>query len=92
MKFSETFEMIGECPDNGFKFNVPYHFESTVRAAGEHSHPARMKRLAQEAVTLSSSLPLSYSSSVFVRTDQDRLDVMKVRFYLDYLVFENEYI
>jgi baculoviral IAP repeat-containing protein 6 len=70
--------MIAECPDNGYKFNVAYHFESTVRAAGERCHPARMKRLAQEAVTLSTSLPLSYSSSVFVRTDQDRLDVMKV--------------
>lgn len=70
--------MISECPDNGYKFTVAYHFEGTVRAAGERSHPARMKRLAQEAVTLSTSLPLSYSSSVFVRTDQDRLDVMKV--------------
>lgn len=82
MFFIETFEMIGECPNNGFKFNVNYHFESNVRSAGERCHPARMKRLAQEAVTLSTSLPLSYSSSVFVRTDQDRLDVMKVSFCL----------
>ncbi|XP_068618996.1 baculoviral IAP repeat-containing protein 6 isoform X2 [Battus philenor] len=74
----ETFEMIAECPENGFRFTVPYHFESTVRAAGERAHPARMKRLAQEAATLATSLPLSYSSSVFVRTDTDRLDVMKV--------------
>jgi hypothetical protein len=37
-----------------------------------------MRRLAQEAVTLSTSLPLSYSSSVFVRCDDDRLDIMKV--------------
>ncbi|XP_049878015.1 baculoviral IAP repeat-containing protein 6 isoform X2 [Pectinophora gossypiella] len=74
----ETFEMIVECPESGFKFTVPYHFEGTVRAAGERAHPARMKRLAQEAATLATSLPLSYSSSVFVRTDTDRLDVMKV--------------
>ncbi|KAJ2953080.1 hypothetical protein O0L34_g643 [Tuta absoluta] len=79
----ETFEMIVECGESaggagGFKFTVPYHFEGTVRAAGERSHPARMKRLAQEAATLATSLPLSYSSSVFVRTDTDRLDVMKV--------------
>ncbi|OWR46977.1 survivin-1 [Danaus plexippus plexippus] len=74
----EPFEMMCECPEGGFRFTVPYHFESTVRAAGERAHPARMKRLAQEAATLATSLPLSYSSSVFVRTDADRLDVMKV--------------
>ncbi|XP_047537096.1 baculoviral IAP repeat-containing protein 6 [Vanessa atalanta] len=74
----ETFEMMAECPEGGFRFTVPYHFEGTVRAAGERAHPARMKRLAQEAATLATSLPLSYSSSVFVRTDTDRLDVMKV--------------
>ncbi|XP_053613474.1 baculoviral IAP repeat-containing protein 6 isoform X2 [Plodia interpunctella] len=74
----ETFEMLAECPESGFKFTVPYHFEGAVRAAGERAHPARMKRLAQEAATLATSLPLSYSSSVFVRTDTDRLDVMKV--------------
>lgn len=76
--FSETFEMITECAESGFRFSVPYHFEGTVRAAGERAHPTRMKRLAQEAATLATSLPLSYSSSVFVRTDTDRLDVMKV--------------
>lgn len=74
----ETFEMIAECSESGFRFLVPYHFESAVRAAGDRTHPARMKRLAQEAATLATSLPLSYSSSVFVRTDADRLDVMKV--------------
>ncbi|PZC74551.1 hypothetical protein B5X24_HaOG207685 [Helicoverpa armigera] len=70
--------MIAECAESGFRFLVPYHFEGLVRAAGERAHPARMKRLAQEAATLATSLPLSYSSSVFVRTDADRLDVMKV--------------
>lgn len=75
---TETFEMIAECAESGFRFLVPYHFEGAVRAAGERAHPARMKRLAQEAATLATSLPLSYSSSVFVRTDADRLDVMKV--------------
>lgn len=71
--------MIIENPDGGgYKFAVSYHFESNMRAAGERSHPTRVKRLAQEAVTLSTALPLSYSSSVFVRCDADRLDVMKV--------------
>ncbi|XP_054283105.1 baculoviral IAP repeat-containing protein 6 [Macrosteles quadrilineatus] len=75
----ETYEMISESSDgNGFQFVVSYHFESNVRAGGDRSHPARVKRLAQETVTLSTSLPLSFSSSVFVRCDTDRLDIMKV--------------
>ncbi|XP_046485616.1 baculoviral IAP repeat-containing protein 6 isoform X2 [Neodiprion pinetum] len=75
----DTYEMITENSDaGGYKFVVSYHFESNMRAAGERSHPTRVKRLAQEAVTLSTALPLSYSSSVFVRCDADRLDVMKV--------------
>lgn len=65
--------------ENGYRFTVSHHFESNVRmAASDRGHPARVKRLAQEAVTLSTSLPLSYSSSVFVRCDTDRLDIMKV--------------
>ncbi|XP_063222017.1 baculoviral IAP repeat-containing protein 6 isoform X2 [Bacillus rossius redtenbacheri] len=74
----DTYEMIAECPEGGYQFVVSYRFESHVRAAGERSHPSRVKRLAQETVTLSTSLPLSYSSSVFVRCDTDRLDIMKV--------------
>ncbi|XP_076283788.1 BIR repeat containing ubiquitin-conjugating enzyme isoform X2 [Lasioglossum baleicum] len=75
----DTYEMITDNPESGgYKFAVSYHFEFNMRTAGERSHPARVKRLAQEAVTLSTALPLSYSSSVFVRCDTDRLDVMKV--------------
>ncbi|XP_046401534.1 baculoviral IAP repeat-containing protein 6 [Ischnura elegans] len=73
----DSYEMITEC-EEGFQFVVSYHFEPSMRAAGERCHPSRVKRLAQEAVTLSTSLPLSYSSSVFVRCDMDRLDIMKV--------------
>ncbi|XP_064112985.1 baculoviral IAP repeat-containing protein 6-like isoform X2 [Macrobrachium nipponense] len=74
----DTFEMVVEDPERGIKFVVSHHYEGLVRGAGDLCIPRRMKRLAQEAVTLSSSLPLSYSSSVFVRTDLDRLDIMKV--------------
>lgn len=65
----------------GSRFTVAYHFENAVKAAGERCHPNRMKRLAQEVATLTTSLPLSLSSSVFVRCDTDRLDIMKVRFF-----------
>lgn len=74
---TDTAEMIVES-DTGYRFIISHHFENNVRNAGDRSHPARVKRLAQETVTLSTSLPLSYSSSVFVRCDTDRLDIMKV--------------
>ncbi|XP_062702655.1 baculoviral IAP repeat-containing protein 6 isoform X3 [Aedes albopictus] len=73
----DTFEMIAET-ENGYRFTISHHFETNVRMAGDRGHPGRVKRLAQETVTLSTSLPLSYSSSVFVRCDTDRLDIMKV--------------
>lgn len=83
----ETYEMITELSEgNGFQFVVSYHFESNVRTGGDRSHPTRVKRLAQETVTLSTSLPLSFSSSVFVRCDADRLDIMKVSKFCFYLL------
>ena len=75
--FADTCEIVSE--DGGaLSFNIPHHYESNVKAAGDINNAARTRRLAQEAVTLSTSLPLSYSSSVFVRCDEDRLDLMKV--------------
>ena len=62
--------------------NVGYHFASSLRSAvnsGDGGSPARARRLAQEISSLASSLPLNYSSSVFVRCDEERLDIMKVR-------------
>lgn len=86
----DTFEMISENADGGYQFAVSYHFESNLRSAGERCHPARVKRLAQETVTLSTSLPLSYSSSVYVRCDADRLDIMKVFFQFPAIFFCEE--
>lgn len=70
--------MIVESDAGGYTFVVSHHFEASVRSAGDRCLPTRVKRLAQESVTLSTSLPLSYSSTVFVRCDNDRLDIMKV--------------
>ena len=69
--------MVSEV-DGVLHFTLPHRYESIVKAAGEVNNASRARRLAQEAVTLSTSLPLSASSSVFVRCDEDRLDVMKV--------------
>ena len=58
---------------------MTYYYESTLNMFQTNlNNSSRAKRLAQETVTLSNSLPVSYSSSVFVRCDEDRLDVMKV--------------
>lgn len=64
--------------ETGYRFTVTYNFERNAKVSADRGLPARVKRLAQETVTLSTSLPLSYSSTVFVRCDTDRLDVMKV--------------
>ncbi|XP_076097651.1 dual E2 ubiquitin-conjugating enzyme/E3 ubiquitin-protein ligase BIRC6-like isoform X3 [Mytilus galloprovincialis] len=73
----DVFQIV-EDEGNGIKFNCRHHYENNVRTAGDNSNPARTRRLAQEAVTLSTSLPLSAGSSVFVRCDEERLDIMKV--------------
>ncbi|CAG9531988.1 unnamed protein product, partial [Cercopithifilaria johnstoni] len=58
---------------------IPYHYENSLSSVGTSSSMGkRTRRLAQEIVTLSNSLPLSLSSSVFVRACEERLDVMKV--------------
>uniref|UniRef100_A0A2K6ES84 Baculoviral IAP repeat containing 6 n=1 Tax=Propithecus coquereli TaxID=379532 RepID=A0A2K6ES84_PROCO len=74
----DTFEMVSEDEDGKLGFKVNYHYISQVKNANDANSAARARRLAQEAVTLSTSLPLSSSSSVFVRCDEERLDIMKV--------------
>ena len=68
--------MLSDC--SAVKFTCSHHYENNVKAAGEVSNASRTRRLAQEATTLSTSLPLSAGSSVFVRCDEERLDIMKV--------------
>ncbi|XP_062862910.1 baculoviral IAP repeat-containing protein 6 isoform X2 [Trichomycterus rosablanca] len=74
----DTFEMVCEDEDGKLVFKMNYHYLSQVKNASDANSAARARRLAQEAVTLSTSLPLSSSSSVFVRCDEERLDIMKV--------------
>lgn len=76
--FLDTFEMVSEDEDGKLGFKINYHYMSQVKNANDANSAARARRLAQEAVTLSTSLPLSSSSSVFVRCDEERLDIMKV--------------
>lgn len=78
--------MVSEDEDGKVMFKVNYHYMSQVKNANDTNSAARSRRLAQEAVTLSTSLPLSSSSSVFVRCDEERLDIMKVTWGLLSLV------
>jgi len=64
---------------------IPFHYATSLNSmasAGGSALGKRTRRLAQEIVSLSSSLPLSFSSGVFVRTCEERLDAMKVFFLL----------
>ncbi|CAB3999527.1 baculoviral IAP repeat-containing 6-like [Paramuricea clavata] len=77
----DTFSVVTEGADGKINFTIPYHFSSSVKSAtssGQRTNAGRARRLAQEIASLSTSLPLSYSSSVFVRCDEERLDIMKV--------------
>ncbi len=68
--------------ENGTTLVIPYHYESSLSSSSTTAvggaSSMRTRRLAQETVTLSNSLPLSFNSSVFLRTADERLDVMKV--------------
>ena len=71
--------MIEEECDESSKvvFKIPYHYSQRIEVTPTLNQ-ARSRRLAQEVTSLVSSLPLSISSSVFVRCDEDRMDIMKV--------------
>ena len=74
-----TYQFLEEDEEGKIKFKIPFCYESRVQSATSTTHKAtRARRLAQEVATLATSLPLSPSSSVFVRCDEERLDVMKV--------------
>lgn len=61
-----------------FNKAMKYHYEDLVRDALTINSMQRIKRLAQEQITISTSLPLSYNSTIFVRSDENRMDIMRV--------------
>jgi len=54
-----------------------HHYSNSISKGGAVSKE-KVLRLAQEQGSISTSLPLTYSSSVFVRIDEQHMDVMKV--------------
>ena len=55
-----------------------HHFKSRISQEILQTNSNKMKRLLQELSSLSNGLPLFWESSVFVRVDDERIDVMKV--------------
>lgn len=53
-----------------------HHWKSSFTEKTQ-SEPKKMVRLAQEIADLSSSLPIDCTNAMFVRADEDRLDVMR---------------
>ncbi|KAI6178303.1 UBC core domain-containing protein [Aphelenchoides besseyi] len=72
------FESIAFFASDGVTPLFPYLYSGNLASSSHGVVAKRTRRLAQEIVTLSTSLPLSMSSSVFLRTADERLDVMKV--------------
>ena len=76
---TDTYEFVEEDESGKLSVLVPFHYENRLQPSHSSSYgPRRARRLAQEVSALATSLPLSSSSSVFVRCDENRLDVMKV--------------
>jgi len=61
----------------GIQSQVPYHFRTLVAAEQRAGDRSRVSRILNDITTLSSSLPIEFGSSVFVRCDEDRYDVLK---------------
>lgn len=54
-----------------------HHYAKNIVESANSFNKEKMQRLAQESAMLMESLPVSRASSVFVRTDEERIDVMK---------------
>ena len=78
--FLDTYQITEYDPNEESKliFAVPYHYSNQILNNISNIAPSRARRLAQEVASLSTSLPLSLSSTVFLCCDEERLDVMKV--------------
>ena len=76
---ADTYQFIEEDDSGRVSVLAPFHYENQLRPSVSAAYgPGRARRLTQEVSALATSLPLSSSSSVFVRCDENRLDVMKV--------------
>ncbi len=75
---SDSYAITEQKPNGKYLCLLPFHYSGEIETASTNHAPERSLRLAQEVTSLATSLPLSPSSSVFVRCDEERLDIMKV--------------
>ena len=61
---------------DGDKLAFHHHYNNNI-VSSQSSAKEKMQRLAKECGAFDSSLPVSRGSSIFVRTDEERMDVMK---------------
>eukprot|EP01098_Paradermamoeba_levis_P011131 TRINITY_DN4731_c0_g6_i1.p2 TRINITY_DN4731_c0_g6~~TRINITY_DN4731_c0_g6_i1.p2 ORF type:complete len:502 (-),score=186.41 TRINITY_DN4731_c0_g6_i1:116-1621(-) len=54
-----------------------HHYKSRINSDGETGMDTKMRRLTQELGPLSTGLPLYLTSSVFLRVDEERIDIMQ---------------
>ena len=77
----DTYTIAEEGENGKYEFKIPFHYAHRIETSSTATHaPGRALRLAQEVSSLSTSLPLSPVSSVVVCCDEERLDIMKVRY------------
>uniref|UniRef100_A0A0K0DT86 UBC core domain-containing protein n=1 Tax=Strongyloides stercoralis TaxID=6248 RepID=A0A0K0DT86_STRER len=65
--------------DENERFIIPYFYVQNLshNGGGQVASRTRMRRIAQEMLTLKNSLPLAFGSSIFIKTCEERLDVLK---------------
>ncbi len=61
---------------DGDKLTYNHHYSNNI-VSSQSSSKDKMQRLAKECGSFDSLLPISRGSSIFVRTDEERMDVMK---------------
>ncbi|PXF42562.1 putative ubiquitin-conjugating enzyme protein 17 [Gracilariopsis chorda] len=76
-------EYIQQMREHQFKAVPGLINSSTFKAKAQEAditgvpHPRRQRRIATEVASLISSLPLSWSSSILIRVDEDRYDILR---------------
>jgi hypothetical protein len=73
---SMIFDSFQMSKEEGDKVTYNHHYSNNI-ISSQSSSKDKMQRLAKECGSFDSLLPISRGSSIFVRTDEERMDVMK---------------
>ena len=71
---------FGDAPMRRRDGRYAHHFAAQIaHTSAAQPGTARMERIVAEAESLAEALPLALTSAIFVRVDDERMDVLKVR-------------